>query len=67
MVAIVLLVGFFALTWNKIMQFVLPTVFTAYLVYGFVRPFISRRMRHEIEDEDDEEEDDEKHDRPAPP
>jgi CDP-diacylglycerol--serine O-phosphatidyltransferase len=59
MVMIVLLIGLFALTWNKIMQFILPTVFTAYLVYGFIRPYISRRMRDEIEDEaDDEEEDD---------
>ena len=29
--------------------------FTAYLVYGFVRPRISREMRKEIEEEDDDE------------
>lgn len=56
MVAIVLVVGFFILLWDKLLLFVLPAVFTLYLVYGFVRPFISGRMRHEIEEEDDEEE-----------
>jgi CDP-diacylglycerol---serine O-phosphatidyltransferase len=39
---------------EKILYFVLPLFFTAYLVYGFIRPRISRRMRHEIEEEDDE-------------
>jgi hypothetical protein len=34
----------------------LPLFFTAYLVYGFIRPRISRRMRHEIEEEDEENE-----------
>jgi CDP-diacylglycerol---serine O-phosphatidyltransferase len=58
MVMIVLLIGLFALTWEKIMQFILPTVFTAYLVYGFIRPYISRRMRDEIEEEADDEEED---------
>ncbi len=42
---------------EKILYYVLPLFFTAYLVYGFVRPHISRRIRHEIEE--DEEEDDE--------
>ena len=56
MVAIVLVVGFFILLWDKLLQFVLPALFTLYLIYGFVRPSISGRMRHEIEEEDDEEE-----------
>jgi CDP-diacylglycerol--serine O-phosphatidyltransferase len=34
--------------------YVLPAVFTIYLVYGFIRPRISRRIRHEIEEEDEE-------------
>jgi CDP-diacylglycerol---serine O-phosphatidyltransferase len=54
MVWIVLLIGFFVILWDKILQVVLPILFTAYLVYGFIRPRISRKMRHEIEDEDDE-------------
>jgi hypothetical protein len=28
-------------------------LFTLYLVYGFIRPRISRRLRHEIEEEDE--------------
>ena len=56
MVAIVLTIGFFVILWDKLLQFVLPAVFTIYLLYGFVRPFISRRMLHDIEEEDDEEE-----------
>ena len=56
MVAIVVIIGLFVILWDVLLQFALPTIFTAYLVYGFVRPSISRRMRHEIEEEDDAEE-----------
>jgi CDP-diacylglycerol--serine O-phosphatidyltransferase len=55
MVAIVLVAGLFFILWDVLLQFALPALFTAYLIYGFVRPSISRRMRHEIEEEDDEE------------
>ncbi|MBI2927024.1 MAG: CDP-diacylglycerol--serine O-phosphatidyltransferase [Verrucomicrobia bacterium] len=55
MVVIILTVGFFVLLWDKILQWVLPLLFTAYLIYGFVRPHISRRLVHEIEDEDEDE------------
>ena len=41
---------------EKILIYVLPLFFTAYLVYGFVRPYISRKMRHEIEEQDEDEE-----------
>jgi hypothetical protein len=34
---------------------VLPAFFTAYLVYGFIRPRISHQMRREIEEEDEDE------------
>jgi CDP-diacylglycerol--serine O-phosphatidyltransferase len=47
---------------EKIFYFVLPLVFTAYLVYGFVRPRISIRMRREIEDAYEDEEDGEEPD-----
>jgi len=40
---------------EKLLYWVLPLFFTAYLVYGFVRPRISRRVRYEIEEEDDDE------------
>jgi len=41
----------------KILSYVLPAFFTLYLVYGFVRPRISRKVRREIEEADEEEED----------
>lgn len=42
---------------EKIIYYVLPLFFTGYLLYGFVRPHISRAWRREIEeDEDDEDE-----------
>ena len=42
---------------TKILVFILPLFFTAYLVYGFIRPRISRKIRQEIEEETDEGED----------
>jgi CDP-diacylglycerol--serine O-phosphatidyltransferase len=42
---------------EKILYYVLPAFFTLYLVYGFIRPRISRAMRREIEDEDEDEPD----------
>jgi CDP-diacylglycerol--serine O-phosphatidyltransferase len=41
---------------EKVLIYVLPIFFTAYLIYGFVRPYISRKMRHEIEEQDEEDE-----------
>lgn len=56
MVGIVIMIGFVVILREKLLQFVLPALFTLYLVYGFFRPYLSGRMRHEIEDEDDEDE-----------
>ena len=53
-VVAILFIGLLVILRGIILPFVLPTVFTAYLVYGFIRPRISRQMRREIEDEDDE-------------
>jgi CDP-diacylglycerol--serine O-phosphatidyltransferase len=50
----ILFLGSILIFREKILVFVLPVVFTAYLVYGFIRPRISRRMRHEIEEEEEE-------------
>jgi CDP-diacylglycerol--serine O-phosphatidyltransferase len=47
-----LLVGSVVILREKILYIVMPILFTAYLLYGFIRPRISRKMRHEIEDED---------------
>ena len=55
MVTIVLLIGFFIIFWDRILHIILPILFTVYLLYGFIRPRISRKMRHDIEDEDDDE------------
>jgi hypothetical protein len=35
---------------------VLPLMFTAYLLYGFVRPRISRKVREDIEEEEEDDE-----------
>jgi CDP-diacylglycerol--serine O-phosphatidyltransferase len=53
----ILFVGCVIVFREKILVFILPLFFTAYLVYGFVRPHISRAMRREIEDEDEDEPD----------
>src|ERR1039457_6211764 len=39
---------------EKILYYVLPIFFTAYLLYGFVRPHLSRAWRKEIEEDEDE-------------
>ena len=53
--AAILIVGAIIVTRGKVLIFILPIFFTAYLIYGFVRPRISGRVRKEIEEEDDEE------------
>jgi CDP-diacylglycerol--serine O-phosphatidyltransferase len=50
-----LLLGFIMVLREKILYYVLPAFFTLYLLYGFIRPRISRKIRREIEEEDDEE------------
>ena len=49
-----LVLTFILILREKILFYVLPCFFTIYLVYGFVRPRISGRMRREIEEDDDE-------------
>ena len=51
---LVLFVGCILILREKILYYVLPIFFTAYLIYGFVRPSLSRAWRREIEEEDDE-------------
>ena len=50
-----LFVGLMLILREKILYYVLPVFFTSYLLYGFVRPHISRAWRKEIEEEDDDE------------
>jgi CDP-diacylglycerol---serine O-phosphatidyltransferase len=54
MLVIVLCVGFFLILWENVLPVLAPIIFTAYLLYGFVRPYLSRAWRRGIEDEDDE-------------
>jgi CDP-diacylglycerol--serine O-phosphatidyltransferase len=49
-----LFIGLLLVLKEKILYYVLPLFFTAYLVYGFVRPRLSRTWRREFEEEDDE-------------
>ena len=55
MVVIIVSVGLLVILWEKILPIALPLFFAAYLIYGFIRPRISRRVIHEIEDDDEEE------------
>ena len=49
-----MIVGLIVVWWRTILYFVFPLLFTAYLLYGFIRPRISRKMRREIEEEDED-------------
>jgi CDP-diacylglycerol--serine O-phosphatidyltransferase len=58
MVIIVVALGFFVILWDKVLPIAAPAIFTAYLIYGFVRPWLPRRTQHAIEEEDEDEADD---------
>ena len=49
-----LFVGLVLVLGKIILFYVLPALFTLYLLYGFIRPRISRKVRYELEEEDDE-------------
>jgi CDP-diacylglycerol--serine O-phosphatidyltransferase len=51
-----LFIGVLLVLWRLILIYVLPAFFTLYLVYGFIRPRISRAVRREIEEDEDEQE-----------
>ena len=48
----VIFIGLVLILQNKILPVILPILFTSYLVYGFVRLRLSRRVRLEIEDDE---------------
>jgi CDP-diacylglycerol---serine O-phosphatidyltransferase len=52
---------------ERILFYVLPAFFTLYLIYGFIRPRISRKVRREIEEADEEGEEGEEQGRVAAP
>jgi CDP-diacylglycerol--serine O-phosphatidyltransferase len=49
-----LFLGLLLILREKIIFYVLPLFFTGYLLYGFVRPHISRAWRREIEEDEDD-------------
>jgi CDP-diacylglycerol---serine O-phosphatidyltransferase len=51
-----LFIGSILILQERILYFMLPLAFTLYLIYGFIRPRISRQIRRDLEDEDEEEE-----------
>jgi CDP-diacylglycerol---serine O-phosphatidyltransferase len=55
-IGVAIFIGALFILQERILYYVLPAFFTAYLVYGFVRPSLSRAWRREIEEEDDEHE-----------
>ncbi|HEY1663919.1 MAG TPA: CDP-diacylglycerol--serine O-phosphatidyltransferase [Verrucomicrobiae bacterium] len=57
MIGTAMFIGAIMILREKILYYVLPVFFTAYLVYGFVRPSLSRAWRREIEEEEDDEPD----------
>ena len=54
-VGVVVAVTCFVYLWEYLVPIVLPLIFTSYLVYGFVRPRLSRKLRREIEEDFDDE------------
>jgi CDP-diacylglycerol--serine O-phosphatidyltransferase len=50
-----LLIGV-VLVLRSVFVYLLPAFFTVYLIYGFIRPRISRKVRYEIEEDEDDEE-----------
>jgi len=49
----ILFIGSIVILRQRILVFVLPLFFTLYLLYGFIRPRISREIRKEIESDDE--------------
>jgi CDP-diacylglycerol--serine O-phosphatidyltransferase len=57
MLIAILLLGSIVVSKGKVLMFILPLFFTAYLVYGFIRPRLSRQTRRDIIEEEDDEDD----------
>ena len=53
-----LVIGSLVIFKLRLLIIVLPFLFTAYLIYGFIRPHVSRRFRQQIEDKEDDDDDD---------
>ena len=57
MLIAILLLGSIVVSKGKVLMFILPLFFTAYLIYGFIRPRLSRQTRRDIIEEEDDDED----------
>lgn len=54
LVVATLFVGCLLVLRERVLYWVLPLLFTLYLLYGFVRPWLPRHTREEIEEEEEE-------------
>jgi CDP-diacylglycerol--serine O-phosphatidyltransferase len=52
----VLFIGGAVVLQEKLLFWAFPLFFTSYLIYGFIRPRLSRKVREEISDEEDDDE-----------
>ncbi len=50
-VIMALVIGFFFILWEKAVPVVMPVIFFSYLIYGFVRPYMTRQMRSDFEED----------------
>lgn len=50
-VIMALVIGFFFILWERAVPLVLPIIFISYLLYGFVRPYLTRQMRSDFEED----------------
>ncbi len=57
MLVILVVLATFVLLRNQLLPVVAPLLFTLYLLYGFIRPRISRQMRQDIEEDEDDDDD----------
>jgi CDP-diacylglycerol--serine O-phosphatidyltransferase len=58
MVVAILIIGAMLVLWRYVLPVIVPMLFTGYLLYGFIRPRISGKVRQEIEEEEDDDDDD---------
>ncbi len=57
MVISILFIGALVVLRRYVLPVIIPCIFTAYLLYGFIRPRISGKVRQEIEEEEEETDD----------
>jgi CDP-diacylglycerol--serine O-phosphatidyltransferase len=57
LVGTLMFLGLLLILQKRVLPFILPAIFTAYLLYGFVRPYLPRQVREGIEEEEEGSED----------